>query len=388
MVTPFLPDDEKLAAVRDALPATAAGIYLDTPSHGPIPAEVHRAMTELAEWELTFGRGSPEYLDETLQRIDEARSAVAAVGVTATDAIGLVHSSADALDLAARLVDWRPGDRAVVVGFGETAGGGPLRVLRDRTGIQLVTVDLDDAPDDDRTIAAIEAAVSPGTRLVWVSHVAPASGAVLPVAPIAELAHARGALVAVDGGQAFGAVPVDLGRLGADVYGISGQTWLLGPDGIGAVHLAPMVLERARPAVDPSAHYRPSIVGFARSVAWLSMYVGWEWIHARAARLTRSTALRLARIDGVEILTPTDRMATLLVFRIQGWSADAAAGELAKRTFAILGTVPALDAIRIGIGFFNSEDELERFAAGVELLAGHTAETLPPRQLLAILGQD
>ena len=54
--------------------------------------------------------------------------------------------------------------------------------------------------------------------------------------------------------------------------------------------------------------------------------------------------------------------------------------------FAIARTVAALDALRISVGFFTSEDELERFAEAVELLAGHTPETLPPRRTLTILG--
>jgi cysteine sulfinate desulfinase/cysteine desulfurase-like protein len=48
--------------------------------------------------------------------------------------------------------------------------------------------------------------------------------------------------------------------------------------------------------------------------------------------------------------------------------------------------VPLVDAIRISVGFYNSEEELERFAAAVELLAAHTPETLPPRRTLAVLG--
>ena len=43
-------------------------------------------------------------------------------------------------------------------------------------------------------------------------------------------------------------------------------------------------------------------------------------------------------------------------------------------------TIDSLDALRISVGFFTSEDELERFADAVELLAGHTPETLPPRR--------
>ena len=93
-------------------------------------------------------------------------------------------------------------------------------------------------------------------------------------------------------------------------------------------------------------------------------------------------------IDGVEMLTPRDRMATLVTFRIRGWEAEAALDELAARTFAIARTIPSLDALRLSIGFFTTEDELERVAGAVELLAAHTPATLPRRQRLTIIGQD
>ena len=40
------------------------------------------------------------------------------------------------------------------------------------------------------------------------------------------------------------------------------------------------------------------------------------------------------------------------------------------------------------MGFFTSDDELERFYQGVELLAAHTPETIPPRRTLAMLGES
>jgi selenocysteine lyase/cysteine desulfurase len=80
-------------------------------------------------------------------------------------------------------------------------------------------------------------------------------------------------------------------------------------------------------------------------------------------------------------------MATLVTFRIRGWSADVALAELGSRDFAIARTAPSLDAIRISVGFFNNEEEIDRFANAVELLASHTPESLPPRQRLTILGQ-
>jgi selenocysteine lyase/cysteine desulfurase len=54
--------------------------------------------------------------------------------------------------------------------------------------------------------------------------------------------------------------------------------------------------------------------------------------------------------------------------------------------FSIARTIVSLDAVRISVGFFSSEEELERFAGAVELLAAHSPETIPPRRTLTILG--
>jgi L-cysteine/cystine lyase len=411
MVSPFLPDAEKIAAVRAALPATEAGIYLNTGSLGPLPAETHRAMAELADWELRVGRSSPDYFLDHLQRMDEARAGVAAIVVASTESIALTHSTTDGMNIATWAVDWRAGDRAVTSRFEHAGALGPLYTLRDRLGVDLVLADLGDGGDDERTLRVLDAAIVPGTKLVSLSHVAWTTGAVLPIARIVELAHARGALVAVDGAQAAGAMPVDVGALGADFYAIPAQKWLLGPEGMAALHVAPAVLDRARRTFsgyfsyashdlegnavlhpdarrfEASGYHRPSVVGMARSLGWLSMYVGLDWVHRRGAALARLAADRLAEIPGVELLTPRHQMANLVTFRIAGWDVDVALEEISRRTFAIFRTIPALAALRISVGFFNTEAEIGRFAGAVELLASHTPASLPPRRTLAMLDE-
>jgi L-cysteine/cystine lyase len=227
---------------------------------------------------------------------------------------------------------------------------------------------------------------------------------------IAEIAHARGALLVVDGAQSAGAIPLDLATTGADVYAIPAQKWLLGPEGMGAVAVSPRARDRLQPAfgghyeferVDstgtavrwPDArrfeatnYHRPSIVGMARSIGWLGMFIGLDWVYRRGTALAHSTADRLAAIDGVEVVTPRDRMATLVSFRIGGWEPQAALDELGARVFAVCRTLPLIDALRISVGFFNSEEELDRFIGAVELLAKHTPATIPPRRTLTVLG--
>jgi L-cysteine/cystine lyase len=382
-----MPDEEKLAAVREALPAVGAGIYLNTPLAGPIPAETAKAMADVAASELALGRAHPDQALDALERAGEARAGVAAILGTDVDSVGLIHSELDAvvlLDLlagpgptanagAAVLVDASPAVLALV-------GASGRRVIR-------LAADGDEAA----ILSDFESAIAAGCGLVVIPHVSPSTGTVLPLASIAQLAHAKRALVAVDGSQAVGAIPFDVAALGADIYRVASETWLLGPQGIGAVWCAPGVLDRAH-AIVPGwfgaaevDHDRPSVVGFARSCGWLSMYVGLEWVQRRGAAAARRAARRLSEIPGVVLLTPADRMATVLSFQVRGWSSEAALHELGSRAFAIASTIPALDAIRIGVGFFNAEAEIERFAQAVELIAGHTPETLPPRRTLTIL---
>jgi L-cysteine/cystine lyase len=129
----------------------------------------------------------------------------------------------------------------------------------------------------------------------------------------------------------------------------------------------------------------PSVLGFARSTAWLSMFVGWQWIYERTARLAGEAASMLADVPGVEVLTPRANMAGLVTFRIAGWKSSAALRELSQRTLCIARTIPPLDAIRISVGFFNTDGELRRFRDGVALVAENTPDTIPHRPKIEVL---
>ena len=409
MVAPFSPEPERLAAVREALPALGAGIYLNTGSAGPLPSETAAAMAEFAAWELAVGRGSPDSFVEVVQRLAETRAAVAALLVTDPGSIAITHSTTDAINAIILALDLRAGDHIVTTRHEHPGVLGPVAVARAR-GVDVTIVDLGDGGDDELTLRAIDAAMTDKTRLVVISHVLWTTGAVLPIAAISAQAHARGALVVVDGAQSAGAILVDFEATGADAYAIASQKWLLGPEGMGALAVRPELTQQLTPALagygsferiddaggavlQPDARrfewtffHRPSAIGMARSISWLSMYVGLDWVYARGASMARKAADRLAGIPGVHILTPVHQMATLITFRIDGWTQTEVHAELGARVFAITRTIESLQALRISVAFFTTDDELERFAEAVALLAAHTPETLPPRRTLSILG--
>jgi L-cysteine/cystine lyase len=404
-------DPDKLAAVRAALPSLSAAIQLNTGSAGPIPAEVAAAMAELELYERDFGRAQYEYYLDSLQRMDEARAGVAAVLGGELDEVAITHAATDGMNLGTWSIDWRAGGRAVTTCHEHAGGVGPLYSICDRFGVDLGFAEFSGDASDDEILDRFDALITPETKLVSLSHVLWTTGLVMPVARIAALAHERGALVLVDGAQAAGAIPVNVRDLGADMYAIPAQKWLLGPEGLGALWVRRELMDavglsfagyfsfasydsRGNRALQPDArrfqvtnYHRPSVLGMARAIGWLTMFVGLDFVYRRGAEMAHRAADLLDAIDGVTLLTPRDRMAGLVSFRIRGWEPQAAMDELVARTFCIVRTLPPIDALRISLGFWATEDELERFLDGVRLLAAHTPETIPPRRTLTIVGQ-
>jgi L-cysteine/cystine lyase len=301
---------------------------------------------------------------------------------------------------------WRRGDRAVTSNVEYPGVVGALLEIVDRFGAQLEVVDA--SGDAAAVLERFDRAIDARTRLVAISHVSYSTGQTLPVAEIGEIARRAGAWYVVDGAQSAGAIPTDVESLRADFYALPAQKWLLGPEGMGALWAGPRAVAEAAESAggaflldelgkdgraprkdarrfDASTLHHPSVVGLARGVGWLEMYVGLEWVYERAARLSRQGAQRLAEVDGVELLTRRDSMATLMAFRVSGWTAEQVREELSRRIFAITRTIPELDALRISVGFFNTDEELERFVDAVGLLARHTPETLPRRPALVVM---
>ncbi len=403
-----------MAALRAALPATRAGVYLNTGTAGPMPVPVAAAMAEIAERQLAVGRSTKASYEELLDHVAEARGSMAAILGAGLDEVAITHSTTEGMNAAIASVDWRPGDRVVTTNLEHAGLLGPLAVARARHGVVVVEADLGDGGDDDRTLAAIEAALEAAldagrARMVALSHVSWSTGAILPIREVADLAHRRGALVAVDGAQAAGAVPVSFDESGVDFYATSGQKWLLGPEGTGALAVRSDLAGEASP---PAAGYfsfvspspdgalrpwpdarrfetagfsAPQVAGLARSAGWLAMDVGLPWAHERAARLAHAVADDLAALDGVELITPRERMGTMVSFRVAGWSADRVVDELGRRALAYPRSIPTLDAIRFSIGCFATEEELERVIREVAVIAAHLPETLPARPAIQFL---
>ncbi|MEI7664677.1 MAG: aminotransferase class V-fold PLP-dependent enzyme [Synechococcaceae cyanobacterium ELA263] len=101
------------------------------------------------------------------------------------------------------------------------------------------------------TLAALEVALTPRTRLVVLSHLLWNTGQLMPIAAVAERlqAHPRQPWLLVDAAQSLGAIPVAEAAAAADIYACTGHKWCCGPEGLGAVALSERLLADSRPTL-------------------------------------------------------------------------------------------------------------------------------------------
>ncbi len=265
-------------------------VYFDYNATTPLAPDVLEAMTR-AERDL-FGNASSvhHFGQQAKAAVDEARSEVAVLiggdpselvftsGGTESDNLAL-RGVADAAELAGRR-------RLVASAIEHEAVLNTLKALaRKGADPALVTVDASGCVSPDR----IREAITDQTAIVSVMHANNEIGVIQPVAAIAGLAHARGAVMHTDAVQSAGKIPVDVKTLGVDLLSISAHK-LNGPKGVGALwirrgtRMQPVMTggkqERNRRAGTENV---PAIVGFG--------------VAARLARAKmESEAVRLAAL--------------------------------------------------------------------------------------------
>lgn len=391
--------------MADAGSSTPTRIYLD---HGatswPKPPEVVAAVTEsLTRYGGNPGRGSYELALTTARALHGARRDIAQFfGVTDARNLTFQPGCTQAMNLVLHGLI-RPGDRVVAGALEHNAVARPLNLLAAR-GAEVIIAPVDDSGVVDAD--AVEQLVSEApTRAVVCQQAGNLSGTIQPVADLADVAHAHGALMLVDGAQAGGHVPIDLERMGIDAWACSGHKGLLGPQGIGVLYLAPDCdpeplisggtgaggsEEPLQPRVRPDLYEAgtanvPGILGLAAGIGWLAQHRPQHAAHERALveRLYEGILAiggfrvlgpdlgdaRVPVIAAVHDTVPVDRMA----MRLDRDFGIAARGGLHCAPWAheVFGTL-ASGALRFGIGYGNTESDIdETLAALATIVAEH-----------------
>ena len=379
-------DQEKIAAIRAAMPAVEKCVYLNTGTNGPLPRVAYDALLEGATSDFEAGRVGMAKFEHMFATMRGVRAGVASLLGCADEEIALTHNTTEGMNIALLGLRWQPGDEVITSSTEHPGGLHPLYVIAHRYGVKLRMTRIG-APDVD-PVEELRSRLTTRTRAVMLSHVSWTSGMVLPMRALSDLAHAAGALMICDAAQSGGMVPANVYELGVDAYACSGQKWLCGPDGTGALFVRRDRLGDIHqtyagyPAFAASDHdgyfvptpsaqryeaatiYPPSVAALRASLNWIEASVGWEWAHQRIARLGRLCYDTLAALPGVSMYSPEDNMAGLVHFSVDGIAPADVTARLAEGGVMIRHT-PFPQVNRVSTGFYNSEEDIDRLARAI-----------------------
>ncbi len=375
-------------------------VFLDSGASAQKPASVIDRVADYYRTDYAnVHRGVYRLSARSTELFEEARAKVQRF-LNAADPreIVFVRGATEAINLVAQSWGWaflKPGDEVVISELEHHSNIVPWQLLRDRLGIRLVVTPIDATGGLD--LAAFAANLSSRTRLVAITHIANATGSLVPVETVVELSHRAGARVLIDGCQAAPRLAVDVQALDCDFYTFSGHK-TYGPTGIGVLWgrydlLAAMppwqgggdmivnVTFEKTDFQDPPHRFEagtPDISGAIGLAAALDFIeeLGRENILEHEEALTGYGVDQLSRIPGLQLLGAGQRRLGILSFDLEGIHPHDLATVLDRHHVAVRAghhcAQPLLDKLGVGattrasLGVYNDERDIDALVDAIE----------------------
>lgn len=365
--------------LRADIPATEAGVYLNTGASGPAPRRVVEAASDAVarhEFEAPLGEGAYPF---AFDAFETARTVFAEFLGADPDEIALTQSTADGLARVASTLPLSAGDRVVHTDLEHSAGRLPWWYL-ERDGVERRVLETSRGRlDHDRLAAAVADA-----DLLCLNSITWSHGTRLPVREVVSVAHEADCRVLVDAVQSPGQTAVDLDAWGADFAVGASHKWLLGPWGAGWLYLN---ADRTASVDPPTASYRsvedpsadeprlkPSAARFEVGTTSPAPYlgaveavetlraVGLDTVESRIERLTD----RLKAGLGPLCRSPEAYESGLVTFDPPGGESPEAFVERAREAGVVVRSLPVPEACRASVHVFNDADDVDALLALLE----------------------
>jgi cysteine desulfurase family protein (TIGR01976 family) len=391
-------------AIRKQFPALAEGAaHFDGPGGTQVPQVVADAVADA----LTSAISNRGEVTASERRADDiVRAARAAMGdLLGVDPRGVVFGRSMTqltYDFSRTLAKtWTPGDEIVVTTLDHDANIRPWVQAATAVGATVRWAEFDPGTAE-LSADAVAAVVSERTRLVAVSAASNLIGTKPPVREIADVAHAAGALLYVDGVHYTAHCFVDVPELGADFFACSPYKFC-GPH-LGVLAARPEVLETLTPdKLLPSTDEVPDrfefgtlpyelLAGTTAAVDFLAgltpgegtrrdrLHASMSAVEAHEDSLRRRMEHRLTQLDGVIVYSRAAHRTPTLLLTVDGHSPDDVYVHLAtlgvnapaSSFYAIepsraLG-LGAAGGVRLGLAPYTDDSDVDRVLAGIEEL--------------------
>lgn len=288
------------------------------------------------------------------------------------------------------------GDEIVISRMEHHSNVVPWQELAKRKKAVLTYIDL--TPEGFLDMADAKRKITERTKIVSIAHASNVLGVINPIKELAELAHAKGAVLVADGAQSVPHMAVDVQALDADFYAFSGHK-MCGPTGIGVLYGKRDILEKMAPiefggemidfVYEQESTWTelpwkfeagtPNIAGgiaLGAAVDYLSE-IGMDAIHEHEAELVRYVLPKLQEIEGLRIFGPSnpEQHTGVIAFNIEGLHPHDVATAMDMQGIAVraghhcaqplLSYLDVQSTARASFYFYNTKEDADRLVEAI-----------------------
>jgi len=244
--------------LRALMPAIANKTYFNYGGQGPLPEPSLEAITTSWRTIQQLGPFTSAVWPFVEAQVAAVRSRLAAACGVGPHRIALTENVTSGCVLPLWGLQWQAGDELLISDCEHPGVVAACQELARREGLTIAVLPvlaLSCQPVseglDQAILEALDQSLTPRTRMVVLSHLLWNTGAVMPIARVAERlqGHGRQPWLLVDAAQSMGSLEVAEAAAAADIYAFTGHKWLCGPEGLGGVALSDRLLEQAQPTL-------------------------------------------------------------------------------------------------------------------------------------------
>jgi len=236
-------------------------INLNNGGVSPAPIVVQQAVER---YNQLANEGPSYYMWQILdQGREPLRQKLAALAGAKPDEIAVNRNATESLNTIILGLPLKAGDEVIGTKQDYPHMIQAYKQRADRDGIVYKQISFDlPMEDDDAIVKAYEQAITPRTKLIHVTHMVNWVGQTMPVAKIADMAHAHGIEVIADGAHSFGLMDFKFPDLHCDYFGTSLHKFLSAPIGTGMMWVKAEKIEKVWPLPSSGAPHSSDIRKF------------------------------------------------------------------------------------------------------------------------------
>lgn len=224
-------------------------IYFDNAATTQKPKRVIRSLTEYYQgYNANIHRGIHTLAEKATGAFEQTREiAKTFINATLTEEIIFVRGVTEAINLVASsygLTFIGEGDEIMISGLEHHSNIVPWQWVCEKKKAKLNIIPLNDLGEIE--MDEFSRLLSTRTKLVAINHASNSLGSINPVKKIIRQAHAKGAVVLIDGAQTGAHLDIDVQDLDCDFYCLSAHK-MYGPTGVGVLYGKKELLEKMPP---------------------------------------------------------------------------------------------------------------------------------------------